>query len=169
MTTSRRQSSLRAPGSRKGGPALEFALMAPVFIGVLLLAFEILYAVAARSVVDTALEEASRKAVTGGPTPTNSAARLTAFTNEFYAVTSPMIARNRIVLAVMACATMDMLNNNPAACRASDPGATGEVVRFSATYNHTFLAQRTVCTLLGMSVCPPLTMNAQIVRRNEPF
>lgn len=148
---------------------LEFALMAPVFIGVLLVAFEILYAIAARSVVDTALEEASRKAVTGGPTPTNSAARLAAFATEFYAVTSPMIAQHRIVLAVMACATMDMLNNNPAACRAADPGATGEIVRFSATYSHTFLAQQTVCTLLSMSTCPPLTMNAQIVRRNEPF
>lgn len=143
--------------------------MAPVFVGVLLLAFEILYAIAARSVVDTALEEASRKAVTGGPTPSNSTARLNAFTSEFYAVTSPMIAQHRIVLAVMACATMDMLNNNPASCRASDPGATGEVVRFSATYSHTFLAQRTVCNLLAMSTCPPLTMNAQIVRRNEPF
>jgi hypothetical protein len=169
MTATRRKPTLRAAGSRKGGPALEFALMAPVFIGVLLLAFEILYAIAARSVVDTALEEASRKAVTGGPTPSNSTARLNAFTSEFYAVTSPMIAQNRIVLAVMACATMDMLNNNPAGCRASDPGATGEVVRFSATYSHRFLAQQTVCNLLAMTNCPPLTMNAQIVRRNEPF
>ena len=30
---------------RRGGPALEFALMAPVFLGTLLVAFEILYAI----------------------------------------------------------------------------------------------------------------------------
>lgn len=154
---------------RRGSPTVEFALMAPVFLGLLLVAFEILYAVAAKSVIDTAVDEASRNAVTGGPTPTNTAARMSAFSRNFYIITDPMIARSRLTLAVVACANAAMLSNSPGSCRSGDPGGTGEIVRFSAMYRHNFLAQSAVCGLLGMSACPPLTMSAQIVRRNEPF
>lgn len=159
----------RGAGSRKGGPALEFALITPAFFGILLVSFEILYAVVARSVVDHALESASRTAVTGGTTPTDNTARLEAITNEFFAATSSMIASSRLTLVVSACESMETLNINPAACRTGDAGTAREVVRFNATYSHSFLSQRAVCSLLAMATCPPVTMNAQIVRRNEPF
>ncbi len=154
---------------RKGGPALEFALMAPVFVGMLLFAFEILYAIAAKSIVDTALETSSRAAVTGGATPTDTASRLTQFNASFYNVSDPMISRARLTLGVAACATAEILTNSPNACRANDPGATGEIVRFNATYRHEFLAPSAVCSMLHVNPCPSLTMSAQIVRRNEPF
>jgi Flp pilus assembly protein TadG len=159
----------RVSGSRKGGPALEFALTTPAFIAVVLVAFEILYAIAARSVVDHSLESASRNSVTGGASPTDNPARLAAFAADFYAGASPMIPQSRVVLTVTACASMEMLANTPSLCRVSDPGAAREVVRFSATYTHNFVAQRMVCGILAMTSCPPLTMNAEIVRRNEPF
>ena len=159
----------RVSGSRKGGPALEFALTTPAFIAVVLVALEILYAVAARAVVDHALESSSRNAVTGGASPTDNPGRLAAFAADFYAGASPMIPQSRVVLTVMACASMDMLSNDPSQCRVSDPGAAREIVQFSASYAHNFVAQRMVCSILAMASCPPLTMNAQIVRRNEPF
>lgn len=164
-----RDTQRRLLGNRKGGPALEFALMAPVFVGMLLFAFEILYAIAAKSVVDTALETSSRIAVTGGSTPTDTALRLTQFNTSFYNVSDPMISRGKLTLAVAACATAEVLTNSPNACRANDPGATGEMVRFNATYRHQFLAPSAVCNMLHVNPCPSLTMSAQIVRRNEPF
>jgi Flp pilus assembly protein TadG len=159
----------RISGSRKGGPALEFALTTPAFIGVVLVAFEILYAIGARSVIDHSLEAASRNAVTGGETPSDLPARLSDFATDFYARTSAMIPSSSVVLTVTACASMETLNNDPSSCREADPGHAREVVRFAASYSHTFVAQRMVCGLLAMASCPPLTMNAQIVRRNEPF
>lgn len=159
----------RGAGSRKGGPALEFALITPAFFGIVLVSFEILYAIVARSVVNYALESASRAAVTGGTAPTDNAARLQAITEEFFAATSSMIRPARLTLVVSACESMEMLNTNPAACRTGDAGVAREVVRFSATYSHSFLTQGAVCSVLAMPTCPPVTMNAQIVRRNEPF
>ncbi|MBL8698374.1 MAG: pilus assembly protein [Alphaproteobacteria bacterium] len=154
---------------RKGSPALEFALMAPVFFGTLLLAFEILYAIAAKSVIDTALDDSSRTAVTGGANPTDTAARRVAFETNFYAISDPLITRANLTLGIAACASAAQLTASPASCRTNDPGATGEIVQFSATYRHQFLAQAAVCGLLGISTCPSITMHAQLVRRNEPF
>lgn len=159
----------RCAGSRKGGPALEFALITPAFFGIVLVSFEILYAIAARSVVDHALEAASRSAVTGGTTPTENVMRLEAIRDEFYTWTSTMIPRSRLSLTVTACESMEMLNDNPSGCRNEDMGTAREVVRFDASYNHRFLSQQVICSLLAMVTCPQLTMNAQIVRRNEPF
>lgn len=155
--------------ARKGGPALEFALMAPVFFGTLLMAFEILYAIAAKSVVDTALDDSSRTAVTGGANPTDTSARRVAFETNFYAISDPLITRANLTLGISACSTAAQLTTSPGSCRVNDPGATGEMVQFSATYRHLFLAQSAVCGLFGIASCPAITMHSQLVRRNEPF
>ncbi|MBM3521791.1 MAG: hypothetical protein FJX57_02445 [Alphaproteobacteria bacterium] len=154
---------------RRGGPALEFALMAPVFFGTLLVAFEILYAIAAKSVLDTALDDSSRSAVTGGANPTDTAGRRTAFEMAFYAISDPLIGRANLALGISACTNAAQLTSSPGSCRANDPGATGEIVQFSATYRHQFFVQSAVCGILGIATCPSITMNSQLVRRNEPF
>lgn len=143
--------------------------MAPVFFGVLLVAFEILYAIAAKSVIDTALDDSSRQAVTGGANPLDTAARRTAFETNFYAISDPLIRRANVTLGMSACTTAAQLTSTPGSCRANDPGSTGEIVQFSATYRHEFMVQSAVCGILAISSCPTITMHSQLVRRNEPF
>ncbi|EWY36618.1 hypothetical protein N825_09865 [Skermanella stibiiresistens SB22] len=177
--------------SRRGTTALEFALLSPLLVLLIIATVEFGYGLTVQNVLELAARKASRTGVTGSPPPDGvtreqmlrdlvvdtgmgliNPSRLTVVMTAYDGFSSighpePCIDANNNGVCDRGEAFTDVNGNGrwDADQGASNAGAGGQVVIYTLTYTDAPLTGM----IAGLVAKSPLTYSARVVVRNEPF
>ena len=165
-----RRMRLRSLRDRRGTTALEFALIGPVFIIVLLMAFEFAIQLAVDLALSYGAGAAARYAVTGAVTGTNgskgsNSTNDTTIRNIIVSSTGGLLNPSRVNVSATSYANPSNYAAGTGKTSGSN-GFSGSMVVYSITYNQPFLTG--LPTMVG-SGTTSITHQATVIVQNEPY
>ncbi len=155
---------------RSGTTALEFAIVGPVFIIVLLMVFEFAMQLAVDLALNYGTGAAARYAVTGAVTGTSGSqgsnnTNNIAIRNIIVSSTGGLLNPNRVMVTATSYANPSSYAAGTGQVSGSN-GSSGSVVVYSITYNQPFMTG--LPTLVG-STTTSITHQATVIVQNEPY
>ncbi len=163
---SRSSSFWKLPGDIAGASALEFALVGPLLISLLIGIAEFGRVVTTEILLQGAARDASRYGATGsvipGQPPLSEAARETQIKNIIARETAGLVDMTKLGIAMTAYGDFSDIGNSPGQKGA---GGSDDVVLYTLTYDQPLITS----LFAGLVKMGAIHHQASVVVRNEPF
>jgi Flp pilus assembly protein TadG len=148
---------LSLPGDRRGTTALEFALVGPAFVLLLLLVVETAWQLTIDMALNIGVIAGSRSAITGADYNT--------VLSTIVSTSGGILKQANLALTTNAYASPASFASGGSAAASTGTGSSGQLVTYTATYTQAFLTPLPAA-ILG---CGAITHTAMMIVQNERF